>query len=444
MDASSLRQLPSINVLIEDEAMESVSRPIRTLAAQKVVDKYRTWLLEGKTVDFAALRVEVIQLAEDLESMSQRPAVNMTGVVLHTGLGRARMGLPMSYPTYSNLEIELETGSRGDRQSHVRGLLQRLTGAEDALVVNNGAAAILLTLRALCKDREVVLSVGQMVEIGGSFRIPEVVAESGCTLRPVGCTNRTRLEDYAKETREETAAYLRCHTSNFAVAGFTGEPTPSDLAKLARDHGLLLIDDCGSGCLVDTTDFGLPHERTLPEALADGADIVTASGDKLLGGPQAGLILGRTELVRRIAEHPLARAVRIDKLSLLELEATLRHYQRGSIEAIPTWRYISRSMASVEANALQLHRACPEFSHVADGETVVGGGSLPGCTVPTKRVGLNTESPEMLARWLRHRPVPVFGRIERDTVWLDPRTCEDDEVAAVTEQLRVWGAQQNL
>ena len=277
-----------------------------------------------------------------------------------------------------------------------------------------------------------------MVEIGGSFRMPDIVRDSGCRLVEVGCTNKTRLSDYASAVGQETSAVLRCSPSNFRIVGFQGEPTATEIAGLCRERGLMMIDDVGSGCLVDTTRFGLPRERTLREALLDGADVVTASGDKLLGGPQSGLVLGRRDLVQRLAQHPLARAVRVDKLILAGLEVTLRLYAEGREADVPVWRYAGRPLDEIRKAAKTLARACPGWSSVEPGSTEMGGGSMPGRGLPTWRVGLSVDDPEEALRRLRNAPRPVIGYIERDKVWLDPRTAEPDEVREVAAELRAW------
>lgn len=381
------------------------------------------------------------EIAIDLNKPHIRPVINMSGVVLHTALGRAvlckeAVAALQQAGAHQSVEFDEETGGRGDRQNAVRTLLMTLTGAEDALVVNNCAAAVVLTLAATCQGREVLLSRGQMVEIGGSFRMPDIVASSGCELVEVGCTNRTRTSDYAAALTERTSAILRCHPSNYKIVGFTEEPSAEELVALAHAHGLMLIDDVGHGCIVDTTLFGLRRERTLREALKAGADVVLASSDKLLGGPQAGLILGRKEAVDRIAKHPLARAVRVDKLTLAALEATLRLYVEDRAHELPVWRYASRSLEEVGDLSEKLRAVLPHRALVEPGLTEMGGGSLPGAGIPTRRVGISAESADEFLGWLRGLPVPVVGRIETGKVWLDPRTAELDEVELVANALK--------
>lgn len=431
------RSLPSVDKLSQSPELSAFAERVRRVAARGAVSEARARLSSGGEVDGVVERA--VELARSLSEASLRPAVNMSGVVLHTGLGRARLAeaavqhVERAAKDHSSLEFDEFTGGRGDRQEHVRGLLQELTGAEDALVVNNCAAAVVLSLNALASGKEVMLSRGQMVEIGGSFRLPEIVAQSGCVLREVGTTNKTRLQDYESAFSELTAAVLRCHPSNFKIVGFHEEPSAQELAAFCAARGVFLVDDVGSGCLVDTTQYGLPHERTLGEALGDGADVVTASGDKLLGGPQAGIIVGKAPVVSKIRAHPLARAFRVDKLTIAGLEATLRLYLEGRHEEIPVWRYVGRSLDEVRDLAVTLAEAVS--GEAVEGATEIGGGSLPGVTVPTYRVGIKDNNPEDMAALLRAQPVPVVGYIQDGIFWLDPRTAEKHEVDLASSYL---------
>ncbi|MBL8067287.1 MAG: L-seryl-tRNA(Sec) selenium transferase [Armatimonadetes bacterium] len=362
---------------------------------------------------------------------SLKPVINMSGVVLHTGLGRARLAKRAVEAAlavagaHAAVEFNLESGERGDRQDHVKWLLQELTGAEDALVVNNCAASVVLALAAVCAGSPVLLSRGQMVEIGGQFRMPDIIEMSGCRLEGVGCTNRTHLSDFARAMGEGSGAILRCHQSNFAQIGFVSQPEAKDLADLAHQAGWQFIDDLGSGCLVDTTRYGLPKERTIREAVADGADLVLASGDKLLGGPQAGLIVGKSDFVAQCKRHPLARAFRVDKLTLAGLEATLRLYFEGSEHEIPVWESCSRELASIRRDCQRLKSAWG-VGEVREGVTELGGGSFPGVGIPTWRLGLGTGDAALAAK-LRGRG--LVGRIECGQIWLDPRTANKRETA---------------
>jgi L-seryl-tRNA(Ser) seleniumtransferase len=436
----NLRDLPPVDALSRDPRLAEFPERIRIEAARSAVASMRECVLRGEAPgegpDLA------LREAERLSQVSLRRVVNLSGVVLHTGLGRARLArtaaerAALAGADHAALEFDLEDGTRGDRRLHVRDLLQDLTGAEDALVVNNAAAGVLLTLTALASGREVILSRGQMIEIGGSFRMPDIVRQSGCRLVEVGCTNKTRLSDYERGITPDTAAILRCHPSNYRIVGFTEEPTGVDLAQLARRHEVTVIDDQGNGCLVDLAEFGLPHETTLAEAVAEGADVVVASGDKLLGGPQAGLILGRGAAIDEIRRHPLARAVRIDKLCLAALEETLRLYREGRQAEIPTLEYLARRPADLERTARRLVEASALEAEVEPGLTEVGGGASPGVGLPTWRVGLRHRDLGGLARRLRTGEPPIVGRIEADRLWLDPRTLAEDEIEPVERALR--------
>jgi L-seryl-tRNA(Ser) seleniumtransferase len=332
---------------------------------------------------------------------------------------------------YSNLEYDMEAGARGSRYVHASELLRRLSGAEDALVVNNNAGAVLLALTALARDRAVLIGRGQLVEIGGGFRIPEVLRQSGARLVEVGTTNRTYVRDYAEALQPgETALILRVHHSNFQLSGFVHEPALAELVRLGEEHGIPVVDDLGSGTLLETADYGLAHEPTIQESIAAGAGIVTASGDKLLGGPQAGLIMGKAELIARLRRHPLARAVRVDKTALAALAATLLAYVEGRApEEIPVWRMIAAPVESLARRAQAWQNALQNTGaamSVIAAESTVGGGSLPGQTLPTRALALRVASPDALAASLRHPDPavgpPVLTRIENDQLLLDPRT----------------------
>jgi L-seryl-tRNA(Ser) seleniumtransferase len=434
---ANLRDLPRVDAVANAPGLCSFSPRIRLLAARLALDELRSAALNGKNdISFDSAADLALKAAVRLTSPSLRPVINASGVVLHTGAGRARLAdtavqqLLMVAGGHAAVEFDLESGRRGDRQAHVRDLLCDLTGAEDAMVVNNCAAAVLLSLQALAGGRDVILSRGQMVEIGGSFRMPEIVAHSGCRLVEVGCTNKTRLSDYRQAIGEETAAILRCHPSNYRIVGFTAEPSLTELCALAKESGVLLIDDLGSGCLLDVSTYGLPKEPTVQESLSAGADVVLSSGDKLLGGPQAGLILGRKEVIAELRRHPVARAVRIDKLTLAALEATLRLYREERADEIPTWRYIGRSLEQVKSDAERLAKATSKAT-VELSETEVGGGSLPARGIPTYCAVIATERPDELAQSLRTGDPAVIVRVQDGRVWLDPRTMEPDEVDAV-------------
>jgi L-seryl-tRNA(Ser) seleniumtransferase len=374
-----------------------------------------------------------------LASSTLEPVINMSGVILHTGLGRARLATAAAQRAqeiagaHATLEFDLDDGRRGDRQEHVRSLLCELTGAEDAFVVNNAAAALLICLRALAEGKPALLSRGEMVEIGGSFRVPDIVRESGCVLTEIGTTNRTNIEDY-RRSLVDGGVILRCHTSNYQVVGFTSAPSMSDLASLATEWGVPFIHDQGTGCIVDTATFGIDHLPTIADSVASGAHVTICSGDKLLGGPQAGIIVGNSSLLQKARAHPMARAVRIDKMTLAALESTLRLYVSGSEMDIPTLRYMAIGSDQLRSRCERLADSCRCV--VEEGTTELGGGSAPGTGLPTWRIGIDSESPDSLARELRAGRPHILGRIERDRVWLDPRTVDEDEMEAVECRLR--------
>jgi L-seryl-tRNA(Ser) seleniumtransferase len=368
-----------------------------------------------------------------------RPVINATGVIIHTNLGRAPLSAAARVATegvgrgYSTLEYDLLAGQRGHRTVHAERLLCELTGAEGALVVNNNAGAVLLALTGLAQGGGVIISRGQLVEIGGGFRVPDVMAQSGARLIEVGTTNRTHRRDYATalEAHDDVALILRAHHSNFRIVGFTAEPSLSELIALGAEHGLPVMDDLGSGALLDTALFGLMHEPTVQESVAAGAAVVCFSGDKLLGGPQAGIIAGQARYVEPLKRHPLARALRADKLCLAGLQATLLHYLKDeATEQVPVWRMIAAPLAGIERRARRWRRALRRAgveAEIADGESTVGGGSLPGETLPTKLVALPVAHPDRLAAALRTAAPPVVARIEEDRLVLDPRTVLPEE-----------------
>jgi L-seryl-tRNA(Ser) seleniumtransferase len=392
-----------------------------------------------------------------------RPVINATGVIINTNLGRAPLSsaaveaMAAVARDYSNLEYDLESGGRGSRQAHVRALLKELAGAEDALVVNNNAAALLVVLSALAAGREVIVSRGELVEIGGGFRVPDVMRQGGAKLVEVGTTNRTRLRDYEDAITPETAALLTVHPSNFRIVGFTESPDVAALAALAHARGLPLVHDLGSGALLPTEIWGLAHEPMVRESVASGVDIVCFSGDKLLGGPQAGIIAGRAALLERVARHPLMRAVRCDKLTLAALEVTLRQHRDGLAEReIPVWRCISLTLESIRERAARWAGTICGWgvrAHVEAGEATVGGGSLPGETLPTVLCTLDGSylavdsaggvapppapfDVAALAARLRTGTPPVVARVSRGQLLLDPRTVLPGQDADLLLALR--------
>ncbi len=481
-----LRQLPSVDELLRHPLLASSAtphtRPGLVAQAREALLAIREEIRAGAPVpSLEAIAVRVAEHFHQQQRPNLRPVINATGVVINTNLGRAPLSqaalqaIASVAQGYSNLEYNLDAGERGSRHTHVRALLRELTGAEDALVTNNNAAAVLLVLSALAAGREVVISRGQLVEIGGGFRVPDVMRQSGARLVEVGTTNRTRLRDYEAALTGETALLLSVHPSNFRITGFTESVPVRALGELAHNRGLLVVEDLGSGCLLETADFCLAHEPTPQESLAAGVDVVCFSGDKLLGGPQAGIILGKQEILQRIGTHPLMRAIRIDKLTLAALEATLRHYQRQeATEHIPIWRMIA---ASSEALAERAHRWAKHLQEwgfqatVQEGQSTIGGGSLPGETMPTTLLAIDEASLmkwhppanpahpsatnlhraqlnsgesqaagqsvlDMLATRLRTGEPPVVARIHRNSLLLDPRTVLPEQDDALLAALR--------
>jgi L-seryl-tRNA(Ser) seleniumtransferase len=436
-----LRSLPSVDRLLRapgaDELATAFGRPLATDALRAVLDEARANLLAGQDRGETPPDYELVAAArEQLEAIlapTLRPVINATGIIIHTNLGRAPLS-PEALAAaveaaagYSTLEYDLDEGRRGSRAVHAERLLTRLTGAEAALVVNNNAAAVLLMLTALCREREVIISRGQLVEIGGGFRIPDVMAQSGARLVEVGTTNRTHLRDFEAAITPDTVAILVVHYSNYKIIGFSEQPELAELAALARERGLMLLFDQGSGALRDVAAFGLDPEPTVLDGLRAGSDVVAFSGDKLLGGPQAGILIGRTDLIDRAKRHPLARAVRADKLALAALSATLLHYLTGREDAIPVWRMIARPLDEItneaEAWATQL-RARGIDATTAESESFIGGGSLPGESLSTRVVVVDpgAAGADDLAARLRAEPTPVIGRIRDGRLLLDPRT----------------------
>lgn len=446
VNREQLRLLPSVDELLHTPTVQQL---IAQYTHQPVLKAIRASLTSTRNTILAGAPCpaaeEILSAATHLLQQEQRPhlhmVINATGVIINTNLGRA----PLSQEAleavrevasgYANLEYDLEAGERGSRHVHVGALLSELTGAEAALVVNNNAAAVLLGLNALAIGREVVISRGQLVEIGGGFRVPDVMRQSGCQLVEVGTTNRTRIRDYEQALSTQTALLLSVHPSNFRITGFTESTSIKELVALAHQHNLLAMDDLGSGCFLRSEDYGLGHEPMPQESIAAGADIVCFSGDKLLGGPQAGIIVGKAAIIAQLARHPLVRALRIDKMTLAALEATLRHYQRGQATThIPVWRMIS-------AQREQLARRVKSWSaqlqgrgitaQVQVGEATIGGGSLPGETLPTILLALDAQTTpiplEDLAQRLRLRPTPIVARIQRDKLLFDPRTVLEEQ-----------------
>jgi L-seryl-tRNA(Ser) seleniumtransferase len=452
--------LPAVDLILRsDDGCALIARYGRAL----VLDAVRAALAERRNSGEAA-SVSVIVADSNNRLMhllrpSQRRVFNLTGTVLHTNLGRAPLpeaaisAAVAAMRDPSTLEYDTETGRRAERDDHISGRLVRLTGAEAALAVNNNAGALVLTLNALADGRETIVSRGELIEIGGSFRLPDIMARAGTQLREVGTTNRTHLADYAAAIGPHTGLILKAHTSNYAIKGFTAAAPAAKLAALARERNIPFVEDLGSGSLVDLEAWGLPHEPTVAEALAQGADLVTFSGDKLLGGPQAGLVVGRADLVAKLAKNPLKRALRLDKIRLAALEAVLRLYADPDrlAERLPTLRLLSRPKAEIDALAHRLLPAVREaFAGIAEVDIVetrsqIGSGALPVSLLPSTALALRPTNVkksgaavEGLARALRALPIPVIGHIEAGKVVLDLR-CLEDEAAFLAQlgELRV-------
>jgi len=455
------RMIPAVDRLLNSPGLLEVSatypRSLVLKAINQVLDEIRRRILSGEGFDDSSmLSLENVShhVREKLANLSRpslRPVINATGIVVHTNLGRSILSekaLRKFRPIaggYSNLEYDLAQGKRGSRYTHVEGILKEITGAEAAMVVNNNAAAVLLSLDTLAKGREVVVSRGQLVEIGGSFRIPEVMRKSGAKMVEVGTTNKTHLRDYEEVIGPDTALLLKVHTSNFQVIGFTEEvPTP-ELVNLGRKYSIPVMEDLGSGCFVDFSRYGLNKEPMVQEVLADGADLVTFSGDKLLGGPQAGVILGQANLVEAIRKNQLNRALRIDKLTLLAMEETLRLYrdEGTAIREIPTLKMICQPYKRMKTKAEKLLKITgslksPNFDlHLSEGESKVGGGALPLLVIPTclLRIIPKKLSAHAIEAWFRSYDPPIIGRVEKEHVLFDVRTIQNRELKTVAQAI---------
>jgi L-seryl-tRNA(Ser) seleniumtransferase len=429
-----LRDLPSVDQALSSPRgqglVETYGHNQTVQAIRAALDTARQQHLNGG-LDIPDLE-NVLQGAADLLQVwlkpSLAPVINATGVIIHTNLGRAPLSKQALEAVtavaggYSNLEFDLASGGRGSRLVHAESLFQQLLGVESALVVNNNASAVLLVLTVLTRGKKVIISRSQLVEIGGGFRIPEVLRHSGTELIEVGTTNKVHLFDYEGAYSTETAAVMRAHTSNYAIVGFTSEPGLEEITASAHQAGLWFFDDLGSGALLDTSPYGLKHEPMVQESLAAGVDLVCFSGDKLLGGPQAGIILGKNDLIDRLKSHPLARAIRADKMALSALSATLVHYLKDeALEKVPVWQMISADGALLKSRA-EAWRKQIKTGQVLESLSMVGGGSLPGETLPSWAWTIKVNHPQKLLQLLREGTTPLIGRVENDCVVFDPRT----------------------
>src|SRR3990172_132214 len=458
---SALRSLPSVDALLQrvqgDAALKGIPRARIVQAVREALVGERGRLVEGvkragavTPLDADALARRVVAELSRAGAFSLAPVINATGVVLHTNLGRALLS-PLALErlrrvgsAYSNLELDLKTKERGSRYVHVDGLLKRLTGAPASLVVNNNAAAVLLALESLARGKEGIVSRGELIEIGGEFRIPDIMRRSGAPPREGRTTNRPHLKDYAQAIGPETGLLLKVHTSNSRVVGFTAAVSSRELADLGRERGVPVMEDLGSGCLIDLRRFGFPYEPTVPEVVASGVDFESFSGDKLLGGPQAGIVVGTAGLIGRLAQNPLNRALRIDKFTVAALEATLYSYEAGdALETIPTLRMLTEARAAIRRRARGLLRRLPPETHarlglaLVDATSQVGGGALPTVELPSAAVALGTrERPaQALDERLRMGQPPVLGRVLDDRLLLDFRTILPSDIPALARVL---------
>jgi len=453
---SLLRQIPAVDELLNRPSLRElegrVGHRLVVEVTREVLQSLRERISRDGLASIAAegLEEEILRGVEAATEFSLAPVINATGVILHTNLGRAPLApaalahLVQAAEGYSNLEYDLERGERGQRDVHTDRLFRRLLGAERALVVNNNAAAVFLALNALAEGSEVIVSRGELIEIGGSFRIPDVCVKSGAVLREVGTTNRTRASDYAAAINERTRVLLRVHPSNFRVVGFTERPRLEELVELAHQHKLLLVEDLGSGCLVDLTSCGVRDELPAGLSVQAGADVVTFSGDKLLGGPQAGILVGKREPLERVRRNPLFRALRVDKLTIAALEATVSLYLQGRLDSIPALRMMRLCKEEIALRAERLAKnisARPGFTAILrNGESVIGGGSTPGQTLDTALVAVrhNQHSAAKLEEMLRHQKPAILGRVEQGELVIDLRTVredEDDKIAQAFERV---------
>lgn len=440
---SPYQLLPSVQKVLSDQRIQEL---VESYSHQGVLELVRAKLGDARSAISNGTEVppfnEIIESIEEQASTRWRswptPVINATGVILHTNLGRAPLStdaieaMKRAAIGYSDLELDLETGRRGSRQAHISNLICQVSGAEAAMVVNNNASAVMLGLAAIATGKEVIVSRGEAVEIGGGFRIPDVLGQSGAKLVEVGTTNRTYARDYESAITENTGAFLAVHASNFRVVGFTHAPEIEELVALGKKHNIPVLHDLGSGCFLDTSQYGLAHEPMPQESFKAGVGLGFFSGDKLMGGPQAGIIAGDSDLVDIVSRHPLARAVRIDKLNMASLAATLLHYvKEESTTKVPIWRMISMSEDEVETKALHWEESLNSKVSVVKTLSAIGGGSLPGETLPSWAIAIDCADLEggadSMAKRLRECDPPVIGRIEEERILLDPRTVLPEE-----------------
>ncbi len=451
--------LPGVDRVLElakpDPFFENIPKSVLVRSVRAAVEDLRRAILDNSPDIDATNLTDALVLGKVKTSVKAairpnlRRLINATGVVVHTNLGRSLLpadaieNLVTIAGRYSNLEFDLLKGARGSRYSNVEDILCEVSGAESAMVVNNNAGAVLLSLNTIANGKTVIVSRGELIEIGGAFRIPDVMAKSGGILKEVGTTNRTHLKDYESAIENDTGLFLKVHTSNYSIVGFTAQVSLKELVDLGAKYQIPVMEDLGSGTFIDFSRYGLIKEPTVQESVAAGADVITFSGDKLLGGPQAGIIVGKQEILDNIKKNPLTRALRIDKLTLAALEITLRHYRDPdkAVDSIPTLRMLTLPFADIETKARQLKTL---LEHIGDGRLQVqlldmastaGGGALPLLNLPSKGLGINVQgiSPNALEKTLRENEPPIIGRIEEDTFMLDLRTVQDDELAIIKD-----------
>ncbi|MDW8799841.1 L-seryl-tRNA(Sec) selenium transferase [Clostridium sp. A1-XYC3] len=443
-----LRKLPKIDELLKEEAvkvkLESTMRTMVIDSLRQSIDNYRELILKDSIEDFTKENIleTFMEILEENSASKLRKVINATGVVIHTNLGRSLLAkkalenVITIADSYNNLEYDLKKGQRGSRYSHVEELIKKVTGAEAAMVVNNNAAAVMLALNTLCKDKEAIVSRGQLVEIGGSFRVPDVMSFSGAKLIEVGTTNRTHLYDYENNISENTGVLLKVHTSNFKILGFTEEVSVEELVELGRSKGIPFIEDIGSGTLVDFSKYGFTYEPTVQESIRKGVDAITFSGDKMLGGPQAGIIVGKKEYIDKMKKNQLTRALRIDKMTLAALEGTLKYYleEKEAVENIPTLHMILSDKDLHKRRAQKLKRKLQskvsgfDFT-IEEDYSMVGGGSMPAEKIPTYVIKVKNSrfSPQDLEKKLRGNKVSIIIRVSNDEVIMDLRTLFDED-----------------
>ena len=442
-----LRQLPDVDTLLQRPAFQGLGKPRHVIrdAIRTVLNDWRRAILEGRREEPFSMKLferAVLSAIQRADRTHLRRVINGTGTVLHTNLGRSVLSPDIARQMaelvghYTNLEYDLALGKRGLRDDHVRELLCQLTGAEDALVVNNNAAAVLLVLASLIPGKEVVISRGELVEIGGSFRIPDVIEQSGCTIREVGTTNKTHLADYERAICEDTGALMKVHTSNYRIIGFTESVAAADLVRLAHAQNLPCINDLGSGLFIDLESLGLPHEPTGREVIEAGCDVVTFSGDKLLGGPQAGIIVGKASSIERMRRHPLLRALRIDKMTLAGLEGTLRIYRDGEAALVQS-SDVCHKRGKLLAAALE-EAGLPLELSLVEVDDAVGGGAFPGVVLPGWGVAVRPTigTVTALEESLRKGDIPVLARIRHDALILSVRTLCDEEFSDIVRAMK--------